>query len=50
MEEICLAYDLPKEIIKIIIMFFSNTKIKVRSLDGDADFLSLLQEICNGID
>ena len=35
MEQILLAYDLPKETITAMTMLYKNTKVKVRSLDGD---------------
>ena len=34
MEQILLAYGLPKETVKATMMLYRNTKIKVRSLDG----------------
>ena len=34
-EEILLAYRLPKEIVVAITILFWNTKVKVRSPDGD---------------
>ena len=37
MEQILLAYGLPKEIIAAIIMLYRNTKVKVNFLDGDTD-------------
>ena len=38
MEQILLAYGLPKEIVTAIIMLYWKTKGKVRSSDGDTDF------------
>ena len=35
MEQILLAYGLPKETITAIMMLYENTKVKVCSLDGD---------------
>ena len=35
MEQILLAHGLPKEIVAAIMMLYKNTKLKVRSLDGD---------------
>ena len=39
MEQILLAYDLPKEIVAAIMILYKNTKAWARSSDGDADFL-----------
>ena len=39
MEQILLAYGLPKETITAIMMLYKNTKVKVRSSDGDTDYL-----------
>ena len=36
-EQILLVYGLLKEIVTAIMMFYSNTKVKVRSPDGDSD-------------
>ena len=38
MEQILLANGLPKETVAAIIMLYKNTKVKVRSSDGDADY------------
>ena len=35
MEQILLAYGLPKETVVAITIFFRNTNVKIRSLDGD---------------
>ena len=35
MEQILLAYGLPKEIVAAIMMLYKNTKVKVHSSDGD---------------
>ena len=32
----------PKETVTALIMHYSNMKVKVRSLDGDTDFLDLV--------
>ena len=48
MEQILLAYGLPKETVTTIMMLYRKTKVKVHSLDGDTDYLdieaSVLQE------
>ena len=41
MEQILLAYGLPKETVTIIKMFYKNMKAKVHSLDGDTDFFNI---------
>ena len=38
MEQILLAYGQPKETVAIIMMLYRNTKVKVRSSDGDTDY------------
>ena len=45
-EQILLAYGLPKETIAAIMMLYKNTKVKIRSLDGDTDYFvaGVLQE------
>ena len=37
MEQILLAYGLPKETVASITILYRNTKVKVRSLDGDTE-------------
>ena len=36
-EEILLAYGLPKETVAAIMILYRNTKVKVHSPDGDTD-------------
>ena len=38
MEQILLAYGLPKETVAAIMMLYKNTKVKARSQDGDTDY------------
>ena len=38
MEQILLVYALPKETVTVIRMLYKNTKVKVRSPDGDTDY------------
>ena len=40
MEQIILAYVLPKETVPAIMMFDRNTKVKVHLPDGDTNFLN----------
>ena len=41
MEQILLAYGLPKETIAVIMMLYRNTKVNVRSLDEDTDYFDI---------
>ena len=38
MERILLAYGLPRETVRALMILYSNTKVKVRSTDVDTDF------------
>ena len=42
MEQIFFAYDIPKETVAGIMMLYKNTKVKVRSLDGDTDCFDMV--------
>ena len=42
MEQILLAYGLPKETVAAIMMLYRNTKVKVRSPDGDTDYFDVV--------
>ena len=48
MEQILLAYGLPKETVSAIIMLYRNTKGKVRSLDGDIDYFDIIADVLQG--
>ena len=48
MEQILLAYGLPKETIAAIMMLYRNTKVKVRSLDGDTDYFDIVEVVQQG--
>ena len=48
MEQILLAYGLPKETVVAIIMLYRNTKVKVRSLDGDTDYFDIVTGVLQG--
>ena len=52
MEQILLTYLLrmvfPKESLTTIIMLYKNTKVMVRSFDGDADFFNIVAGILQG--
>ena len=48
MEQILLAYGLPKETIVAIMMLYENTKVKVRSPDGDSDYFDIVAVVLQG--
>ena len=45
MEQILLAYGIPKETVTAIMMLYKNTKVKVCSLDGDTDFFDIVASV-----
>ena len=47
MEQILIAYDLPKETVAAI-MLYRNIKVKVRSPDGDTDYFDIVADILQG--
>ena len=42
MEQILLAYGLPKETVAAITILYRNTKVKVRSSDGDTEYFDIV--------
>ena len=48
MEQIILAYGLPKEIVAAIAILYRNTKVKVRSPDGDTEYFDIVAEVLLG--
>ena len=48
MEQILLAYGLPKETVAVIMMLYRNMKVKVRSLDGDTDYFDIVAGVLQG--
>ena len=48
MEQILLAYGLPKETVVAIMMLYRNTKVKVHSLDGDTDYFDIVVGVLQG--
>ena len=46
MEQILLAYGLPKETVAAIMILYRNTKVNVRSLDGDTDYFVIVAGYC----
>ena len=48
MEQILLAYSLPKEAVAAITILYRNTKVKVRSPDGDAEYFDIVARVLQG--
>ena len=48
MEQILLAYGLPKETVASIMLLYRNSKVKVCSLDGDTDYFDIVAGILQG--
>ena len=48
MEQILLAYGLPKETVTAIMMIYKNTKVKVRSPDRDTDYFDIVAGVLQG--
>ena len=48
MEQILLAYGPPKETVAAITILFRNTKVKVRSPDGDTEYFDIVAGILQG--
>ena len=48
MEQIQLAYSIPKETVAAITILYRNTKLKVRSLDGDTDYFNIVAGVLQG--
>ena len=48
MEQILLAYGLPKDTIAAIMMLYRNTKVKVHSPDGDTDYFNIVVGVLQG--
>ena len=48
MEQILLAYTLPKETITAIMILYRNTKVKVHSPDGDTDYFDIVAGVLQG--
>ena len=48
MEQILLAYGLPKETVAAITILYRNTKVEVRSPDGDTEYLDILAGVLEG--
>ena len=48
MEQILLAYGLPKESVATITILYRNTKVKVRSPDGDTGYFDIVAGVLQG--
>ena len=48
MEQIVLAYGLPKETVAAIMILYRNTKLKVRSPNGDTDYFDIVAGVLQG--
>ena len=48
MEQVLLAYGLPKETVAAITILYRNTKVKVRSPDGDTEYLDIVAGVLQG--
>ena len=48
LEQILLAYDLPKETVAAIMILYRNTKVKVRSPDGDTEYFDIVAGVLQG--
>ena len=48
MEQILLAYGLPKKIVAAITILYRNTKVKVRSPGGDTDYFDIAAGVLQG--
>ena len=48
MEQILLAYSLPKETVSAIMMLYKNTKVKFCSTDGDTDYFDIVTGVLQG--
>ena len=48
MEQILLAYGLPKETVAAIMMLYRNTKVKVCYPDGDTDYFDIVAGVLQG--
>ena len=48
MEQILLAYGLPKETVAAIMMLYRNTKVKVRSPNEDTDYFNIVVGVLQG--
>ena len=48
MEQILLAYGIPKETVEAITILYRNTKVKVRSPEGDTEYFDIVAGVLQG--
>ena len=48
MKQILLAYGLPKETVAAITILYRNTKVKVRSPDGNTEYIDIVAGVLQG--
>ena len=48
MEQILLAYGIPKQTVAAITILYRNTKVKVRSPDGDTEYFDIVAGVLQG--
>ena len=48
MEQILIAHGIPKETVPAIMILYKNTKVKVRSPDGDTDYFEIVAGVLQG--
>ena len=48
MEQILLAYSIPKETVTAIMILYRNIKVKVHSPDGDTDYFNIVAGVLQG--
>ena len=48
MEQILLAYGIPKKTVAAITILYRNTKVKVRSLDADTEYFDIVAGVLKG--
>ena len=48
MEQILLAYGIPKETVAAITILYRNTKVKVQSPDGDTEYFDIVAGVLQG--
>ena len=48
MEQIVLAYGVPKETVAAIMILYRNTKVKVRTPDGDTEYFDIVAGVLQG--
>ena len=49
MEQILLAYSIPKDTVAAITILYRNTKVKVRSPDGHTEYFDIVAGVLQGV-